>query len=892
MSKSIRIRTTPDGNDKYVKVNLEQDFDFLEILSLRLTQEEVYSRFCSDYGVIVGRVTTNDGFGVPNAKVSIFIPISEEDKDNALISGIYPFENVNDKDSNGIRYNLLPDNKQHTCHTPIGTFPSKRKILDNDVLLEVYDKYYKFTTVTNQSGDYMIFGVSIGNHTMHMDIDLSDVGFISTKPYELISRGYNKKLFKSNTTFKDSKNLDSLSQVISRNMGVDVKPFWGDIERCEVGITRVDFDLNYEIIPNALFFGSIFGDDDKNSVNKNCRPQKDVGEICNMTTSEGDIEILRRVTDDTSETEILLIDGGRLIDENGNWAVQIPMNLERKITDEFGNLIDSPDPDKGIPTKTKVRFKVSLDENGGNSRIRSRGKFLVPNMFNRYEFDDSTNDADFYEMKWKKIYTVRQHIGRFQLNSNDENKNFIGIKKVDECGSHNPFPFNRVDTNLNPLFNILCILITIFSSIVSILNGVLSVINSIIWFIGKIGCFGKHINSSKRRGACRCALCAKSSYGQSIETIADAEDAADNLYPNDPENKCAKEYLRGSVFDSSTGDDICDTNTNPCYDGSSCYGCDDDCKKKCKTCRGGKYIPLECNGVKYYPGAPSYVQVSGSAKTDRKDWLDCQRTQLAETLNAVTYEFYNDWINGSLYAYLFKYKVKYKKNDKILEKFCDYDCGDPTGPHQSNTCSNNFIVEKDQFTGLSFQTNSISYDKGVVKEFNNELFYPALTTYSTSNNTKHNLLYATNITEVGSSTLCDVDNVPFIINDLLSTTYKKPDNPDDILFNVSCGGVNITNQSFFINNIVKSGEIGIDFLDNGPGLNPFDVINQDLRDYFCDNFTTWGGGALPNTTLNCSNDLINSSSPNQNPYYFYFGIKPGRTALDKLKITFFDNCIS
>ena len=34
MSKSVRIRTTPNGKDKYVKVELKQDFDLLEILSL------------------------------------------------------------------------------------------------------------------------------------------------------------------------------------------------------------------------------------------------------------------------------------------------------------------------------------------------------------------------------------------------------------------------------------------------------------------------------------------------------------------------------------------------------------------------------------------------------------------------------------------------------------------------------------------------------------------------------------------------------------------------------------------------------------------------------------------------------------------------------------------
>ncbi len=94
MSKSVRIRTTPNGSDAYLKVKVEQDFDFIEILSLKISQAEAYSRFCSDYGVVVGRVTINDGFGIPNAKVSIFIPLTDEDSENSEISGLYPFKNI------------------------------------------------------------------------------------------------------------------------------------------------------------------------------------------------------------------------------------------------------------------------------------------------------------------------------------------------------------------------------------------------------------------------------------------------------------------------------------------------------------------------------------------------------------------------------------------------------------------------------------------------------------------------------------------------------------------------------------------------------------------------------------------------------------------------------
>ena len=123
MPKSYRIRTKIN-EDSFVRVNLEQDFDLLEILSLKLTQSEVFSRMCADYGVVVGRVMANGGLGLPNAKVSVFIPLTDEDEKDAVISEMYPFKDVNDKNEEGYRYNLLPKNKQHNRHTPTGSMYS------------------------------------------------------------------------------------------------------------------------------------------------------------------------------------------------------------------------------------------------------------------------------------------------------------------------------------------------------------------------------------------------------------------------------------------------------------------------------------------------------------------------------------------------------------------------------------------------------------------------------------------------------------------------------------------------------------------------------------------------------------------------------------------------
>jgi hypothetical protein len=518
MSKSLRIRTKPGEDDGFIKVDvdLKQKYDFLEILSLKISQIEEYQNFCAEYGVVAGRVIVNNGFGVPNVKVSIFIPIEDADVDNPVISKIYPYtEPTNDqKNDNGVRYNLLPNQQQTLDHTPVGSYPEKREVLDDNTTLEVFEKYYKYTTTTNEAGDFILLGIPVGDHTLHYDMDVSDIGFISQRPYELIAQGYNEELFKDRFKFKSSNNLDSLPQIFSGNIPITVEPYWCDSLNVgsTIGINRQDISIdNIEIIPSALFFGSIFSDDEKDSLNKNCRPDRNMGQMNEVITGEGKIEAIRRNQDGAIETFQL---PDTSIDENGNWSVQLPMNMRKVVTDEFGNLVPSPDGIKGIATEGDYRFKVSMDATGTDKRLRTRAKFLVPNMTNNFNFksyseeevkntddfkinrqlstitegtpyeDDLTNEynylEEFYTFRWKKVYTVKQYIGRFQKTRNDEGRSFIGIKDIINGDGVNKMPSNRVDTSIHPLYSILCFLVSLFGHIVGIINGIIQVINGLI----------------------------------------------------------------------------------------------------------------------------------------------------------------------------------------------------------------------------------------------------------------------------------------------------------------------------------------------------------------------------------------------------------------------------
>lgn len=499
MDKSYRIRTDiGNPQEKVIKVNIRQDIDTIEMLSLKLSTNDTYKYETSNYGVIVGRVIANGGVGVPNAKVSIFIPLSKADALRPDISTLYPYRTISDVDSNGRRYNLLPMTYKDNEHVAVGTFPSAQTVLDNDAYLEIYEKYYKYTTVTNNSGDYMICGVPTGSQTIHMDLDLSDIGFLSQKPYDMIFKGYNENLFESPTKFKGGKNLNVLPQIIMENDVIEVYPFWGDqnaANASQIAITRKDFSIDYEITPTCVFMGSVITDNNSNYISDMCVISEDSGDLSQMNPSEGTIEMIRQRPDGTYEE--YSVNDNKVINSDGVWCYQIPMNLDYITTNEEGLLVPTDDTTKGIPTRTRARFRITLVDSNDDFGISHSVSHIVPNRppiyseamvtpdtftpfltdaqrntmvsdFNSFKTvflsDQDSRVSSIYSTKdlfrdllWNCVYSVKGYIPRIQnieFGKMDphiaKGHDHTGIKGVNKNGSKakNPFPYNKINLDI------------------------------------------------------------------------------------------------------------------------------------------------------------------------------------------------------------------------------------------------------------------------------------------------------------------------------------------------------------------------------------------------------------------------------------------------------------
>lgn len=463
MDKKYRIKAKIE-KDQVLHVNMKQNVDLFEILSMNFRQDDAYAVQSANYGVVVGRVLANDAFGVPNAKVSVFIPLTDEDKLDTNISHLYPYKSVNSSNSDGIRYNLLPSYKVDDDYQAVGTFPSKRTVLDDDNALQVYDKYYRYTATTNKAGDYMIFGVPTGSAQIHIDVDLSDIGVLSQKPRDFIYKGYNINQFDGPTRFKSSSTLSSLPQIFSQDEAITVYPFWGDEDTSEIAITRKDINLQYDFETACVFLGCAITDTKNNDIGYDCTPNQDIGEMSQLGSSEGTIEMIRKTP--FGNVEEKTIQGNQLIDSNGVWCYQIPMNLDYVGMDEYGNIVPTNDPTKGIATRTRVRFRISLNESGSDSLMNHRAKYLVPNnptfrgqdykakidisdgvdYDDYFQFGTNTPDSCYRDLLWNGVYTVKNFIPRLQKAKGATSGKYTGIKGVNKkaADGKNPFPYNNI----------------------------------------------------------------------------------------------------------------------------------------------------------------------------------------------------------------------------------------------------------------------------------------------------------------------------------------------------------------------------------------------------------------------------------------------------------------
>ena len=835
-NKTYRIRTTVGREaDSFLEVKLDQDYDSLEILSLKISDKDTYKLHNSDYGVVVGRVLANGNFGVPNAKISVFIPADKNNSDLHMWE-LYPYTSTSTKNSQDIRYNLLPDESVKDCHKAVGTFPNKTYLLENDAILEVFDTYYIYTTRTNAAGDYLICGVPTGQQTLHMDLDLSDCGILSQRPRDFVYKGYTIEQFDNPNQFKKDENLDGLSQIFSQNQPVYVKPFWGNEDNGdEIGITRADIEISFKFEPTCVFMGSAISDNSSNGVGKKCVPTNQMGLMEELTAGEGTIEMIRKTPG--GHVEEFSIKGNQLIDGNGVWCYQIPMNLDYMMTDEYGNMVPTDDPEKGIPTRARVRFRASLTDMENSSQSFYRAKYLIPNNPGvdddkvDYNFGTYTEEDSFRDLFWNGVYTVKSYIPRFQKSKRWKSERFTGIKACNYYGGNNPMPYNNMRIRLPFMFTVLCIFVKLFIKIVALVNrleaGVLRLVITVVqqlkngvhiltggvsWLInllsgGKVNDWldelsGKIINNTIKRYGLHCTF------------------IGDGLCPDMEGWYFAPGCAAGIKKSFKTVADMLMENTLLAALGN---GDQLDGEQEGKDAISStEYTDETSTDIQ---NQPTSQEDSVCLTTDVDYLVSCFEMNLAQEYRVIKFDFYNDWVNGVLYFPRWmrkikrkkKYKFSLKKGDKFIttyykdkvkgcmnsensmvkkSRYYTQQCSlsyarTNTGPwtrvttsptcYETRKSGTNIFPSKCHKKGGMEQSSIFGKKSGLVTEETTMLgqfvYYLKPCEWKDSSAGKiRTLLYATDIVLLGTLNDCDENGIPQAFKFLNNSSYIMPTN--------------------------------------------------------------------------------------------------------------------
>ena len=588
-------------------------------------------------------------------------------------------------------------------------------------------------------------------------------------------------------------------------------------------ITRCDINLEYKFESYAVFMGSIVTDKGSNAIGKNCTGTEQNGKMSDLIAGEGTIEMIRKTID--GKVEEFPIMGNRLIDGDGVWCYQIPMNLDYVTTDEFGNLVPTDNPDKGIATRTRVRFRISLDENPNDATARKRARYLVPNnprlgegefdetLEADYEFGSATREESYCDMFWNKVYTVKNYIPKLQKNSKETNRKHTGIKLINHYGDNNPMPYNALTIKLSFTYRIICVITKVIINLIEFINQLLSIVSAILCLIIKIlefpaEIFEKHmcfkipvINKricpfkplgklwrkmvSPITGLIRKIM--PNCIGLSSEFCDDGINQV-TYYPG-----CG--YFLFSLFKfSSIGLDCIWEETKKNHT-----------KNQLKICENEKKSPEDCEMSLTEPSNATAML------------YNCIENQLAQQNDATSFNFYNDWVNGVLYAPLWYRKITPKKRYffGLFKKKAKDDWCSSQREYPGMRILQHCVVQRDtDGTYENFDGTDVDYKRVInyscdskchkqyaeVKGMNGVIhsqqtmlgqtvYYYKAVEYdaslpknryvSSQKNGDIKFMFATDIVLLGSLNECDTQGIPQFFKSLESTTYNMP---TDILF--------------------------------------------------------------------------------------------------------------
>jgi len=270
-------------NDMYANVSFTKTYNTLNTLSVLNTieGEPVFKE--SPTGVLFGKLESiqkiNDENGnklrIPLSNVPVAIFKSTEE---------FPDISSTDGDGNRIVLNLKENSKQHQYFNK-ETYDFSQQFLTSTEQIKNVPEKYRYTAITNEKGEFVIYDVPVGAQTFMLEVDLLKQGL--TKDEVALNN------FPYQTT--ENPNVDSIPHLFFRQFTINVVPSWGDLQS---GYTQLNITVPIDLRKwtTYIFPPVAFGNEKlENTVARNASRKLKI-EIRDMTTKSASGELFPKKT--------------------------------------------------------------------------------------------------------------------------------------------------------------------------------------------------------------------------------------------------------------------------------------------------------------------------------------------------------------------------------------------------------------------------------------------------------------------------------------------------------------------------------------------------------------------------------------------------------------------
>jgi hypothetical protein len=202
-------------DDIYLDIDIVKTFDFLDTLTIRNVLQGEWSDQESSTGVIVGRLVAIQKISDENGN-KIEIPLK-----NCPVSIFNPsdtFQSPSDIDDDGNRLslNVLASAKEEEYFDKI-SYKTDLNFLRDYSNVENIPSHFKYTSTTNENGEFVMYDVPVGTQTFIIEVDLLKQG-LSKDEVALNFFSY---------PAEENPIVDTVPHYVYKQFQVNVLPSWG-----------------------------------------------------------------------------------------------------------------------------------------------------------------------------------------------------------------------------------------------------------------------------------------------------------------------------------------------------------------------------------------------------------------------------------------------------------------------------------------------------------------------------------------------------------------------------------------------------------------------------------------------------------------------------------------